>query len=34
MITELFSLTKECIVMPKFLAQLAASDEQAPIDAI
>tara|TARA_Y100000766_G_scaffold283005_1_gene297581 strand:+ start:1595 stop:1699 length:105 start_codon:yes stop_codon:yes gene_type:complete len=34
MITELFSLTKECIVIPKCLAQLAASDEQAPKEAI
>ena len=34
MITELFSLTKECIVMPKLRAQDAASEEQAPIEAI
>lgn len=34
MITELFSLTKECIVIPRLRAQDAASEEQAPIDAI
>lgn len=34
MITELFSLTKECIVIPKLRAQDAASEEQAPIEAI
>ena len=34
MITELFFLTKECIVMPKLRAQDAASEEQAPNEAM